>query len=154
MIDFDLSYVYLGVLVFLSLGAMVSKIDIGQLNTKWSVVEKYRWIYPSILLLISLIMFFNSTQLLNANTNFRNAVAMAQENKNISEVFVPLNNALNQHPNHPDYASYKVDILLQAYNQTKDERYYNDAVNLIQSARSKEPFNRYLIEKEIFYIND
>ncbi len=150
MIDFDLSYVYLGVLVFLSLGAMVSKVDIGQLSTKWSVIEKYRWIYPSILLLISLIMFFNSAQLLNANTNFRNAVSMAQENKNINEVFVPLNNALNQHPNHPDYASYKVDILLQAYNQTKDERYYNDAVNLIQSARSKEPFNRYLIEKEIY----
>lgn len=150
MIDFDLSYVYLGILVFLSLGAMISKVDIGQLSTKWSMVEKYRWIYPSILLVISLIMFFNSAQLLNANTNFRNAVSMAQENKNISEVFVPLNNALSQHPNHPDYASYKVDILLQAYSQTKDERYYNDAVNLIQSARSKEPFNRYLIDKEIY----
>jgi hypothetical protein len=150
MIDFDLSYVYLGVLLFLSLGAMVSKIDIGQLSTKWDIVEKYRWTYPSLLLIISLIMFFNSAQLLNANTNFQTAVSMAQQNKSITELFVPLNSALKQHPDHPDYTAYKVDVLIQAYTQTKDEKYYNEAVGLIQATRKKEPYNRYLIEKELY----
>jgi hypothetical protein len=149
LIDFDLSYVYLGILVFLSLGTMISKIEIGQLSIKWSIVEKYRWIYPSLLLIISLVMFFNTAQFLNANSNFRAAVSMAQQNKSINEFFIPLNSALKQHPDHPDYAGYKTDVLLQAYNQTKDEKYYNDAITLVQQTRKSEPFNRFLIEKEI-----
>ncbi|NHN34270.1 O-antigen ligase family protein [Paenibacillus agricola] len=148
MIDFDLSYVYLGIVLFLSLGSMISKINIGLLGSKWGIIEKYRWIYPSLLLVISLFMFFNASQLLNANSNFQNAVNQAQNNKSINEVFPLLDVALKKHSNHPEYVSYKTDILLQVYNQTKDEKYYNEAVSLIQQTRKKEHFNRSLIEKE------
>ncbi|TDF96202.1 O-antigen ligase family protein [Paenibacillus piri] len=149
MIDFDLSYVYLGILLFLCLGAMISNIDVGQLSGKWTAINKYKWIYPSVLIIFALVMFFNSTQLLNANSNFRAADSLGQNNKSINEIFVPLNNALSQHPYHPQYADFKIDILLQAYSQTKDERYYNDATALIQQTLQREPRNRFIIEKKI-----
>jgi hypothetical protein len=153
MIDFDLSYVYLGVLLFLSLGAMISKIEVGQLSEKWTDLNKYRWAYPSVLVILSLIMFFNSTRYLSANSNFRSAISIAQSSQNINEILVPLNAALQQHPNHPDYTAYKIDILFQVYNQTKDEKFYNEAASLIQQTREKEPYNRTLLEKEIHMIS-
>ncbi|OXM86517.1 DMT family transporter [Paenibacillus rigui] len=151
MIDFDLSFVYLGVLLFICLGAMISDLKVGLLNKQWTFTNNLKWIYPSILLIISLVTFFNAAQLLNANSNFRAAQAAVQSDKStINDILTPVNNALKQHPNHPDYASFKADILLQAYDQSKDERFFNDAVTLIQQTREKEPHNRYLIDKEIY----
>ncbi|WP_282939463.1 O-antigen ligase family protein [Paenibacillus sp. RC67] len=150
MIDFDLSYVYLGALLFLSLGGMISSPEHPSLSEKWQKINKYKWIYPSILVILSIVMFFSSTRMLSANSNFQAALSLAQSNKSINEIFTPLNNALNQHPNHPDYASYKIDILLQAYSQTKDENFFNQAVDLIQKTRVNEPHNRPLIDKEVY----
>ncbi|MBE1445681.1 O-antigen ligase family protein [Paenibacillus sp. OAS669] len=150
MIDFDLSYVYLGALLFLSLGGMISGSEQPALSEKWLIFNKYKWIYPSVLVILSIFMFFSSTRMLNANSSFQASISMAQSNKTINEIFVPLNNALNQHPNHPDYASYKIDFLLQVYSQTKDENFFNQAVDLIQKVRAKEPNNRALIDKEVY----
>ncbi|WP_036747095.1 O-antigen ligase family protein [Paenibacillus sp. UNC451MF] len=150
MIDFDLSYVYLGILLFLSLGGMISNPEQLLLSEKWLKINKYKWIYPTLLVIVSIFMFFSSTKMLNANSNFQSTLSLAQSNKSINEIFVPLNNALNELPNHPDYASYKIDLLLQAYSQTKDENFYNQAVDLIQKTRAKEPHNRALIDKEVY----
>jgi tetratricopeptide (TPR) repeat protein len=149
MIDFDLSYVYLGILVFLSLGAMVSG-DKTELKGRFvAMVGKYRWIYPSVILLASVILFFQSTQLLKANSNFTNAQALTQAQKPINEIFGSLDKAINTSPGHPDYAGFKIDILLQAYNQSKNESFYNDAVKLIESTREREPYNRMLVERQL-----
>ncbi|MBP1157477.1 MULTISPECIES: O-antigen ligase family protein [unclassified Paenibacillus] len=149
MIDFDLSYVYLGMLLFLSFGAMVSK-DALVLKGNWKEnVNKYKWSFPSVLLVLSLIFLFSSLQLLSANSNFNQAIATASSNKNMNEIFVPLDKSLEQHPNHPDYTGYKIDILLSAYNQTKDENFYSEAMSLLEQAREKEPNHRYLIEREL-----
>ncbi|WP_179136247.1 O-antigen ligase [Paenibacillus sp. 32352] len=150
MIDFDLSYVYLGALLFLSLGGMISGSEQPALSEKWLAFNKYKWIYPSVLVVLSIFMFFSSTKMLSANSNFQSALSLAQSSKTINEVFIPLDNALKQHPNHPDYASYKIDLLLQAYNQTKDENLFNQATDMIQKTRAKEPHNRALIDKEIY----
>ncbi|ULL19044.1 O-antigen ligase domain-containing protein [Paenibacillus sp. H1-7] len=150
MMDFDLSYVYLGVVLFLSLGAMISQITTLKTNEAFSNLSKYKWIYPSLVLIVSIIMFFNSAQLLNANSNFNAALSMTNAKKSINEIFVPLDEALKVSPNHPDYASYKIEFLLQAFDQTKDEKFYNEALNLIHSTRAKEPYNRQLIDKEVY----
>ncbi|UUZ83039.1 O-antigen ligase family protein [Paenibacillus sp. P26] len=153
MIDFDLSYVYLGILLFLSLGVMMSRDEI-EIKGGWKEsIAKYKWAYPSVLLVLSLVLFFNAVQALTANSLFSNAMAAANSNKNITEIFAPLDKALKRRPEHPDYAGYKIDILLQAYNQTKDDNWYNQAMALIKETRAKEPNNRNLLEKEIMALN-
>ncbi|MDQ1911628.1 O-antigen ligase family protein [Paenibacillus sp. GD4] len=150
MIDFDLSYVYLGILLFLSLGAMISG-DTTEFRSRWvDTINKYRWVYPSLLMVFSIVMFFQSTQLLSGNTHFKNAVALAQAQKPVSEIFASLDKAIVKNPGHPDYVGYKIDILLQLYNQTKEERYYTEALALIGQIRTTESHNRMLLEKEIY----
>ncbi|MGF9713259.1 O-antigen ligase family protein [Paenibacillus naphthalenovorans] len=152
MIDFDLSYVYLGMLLFLSFGAMLAK-DSLVIKDNWAEnVNKYKWSFPSVMLVLSLVFLFTALQLLSANSNYNKAVAVASTNKNMNDIFVPLNNALEQHPNHPDYTGYKVDILLSVYNQTKDEKYYSEAMSLLEQAREREPYNRRLIERELILL--
>lgn len=149
VIDFDMSYVFLGSLVFISLGAMISG---NPILVKWTALNNYKlkWVYPSLLLIVSLLMFINSSKMLVANSQFNQAVAAAQNQKNMNEIFTPLNKALEQHQNHPDYAGFKIDILLQAFNQSKDEKFYKEATTLIQQTLQMEPHNRLLIEKEIY----
>lgn len=149
MIDFDLSYIYLGILLFLSLGAIISN-DSITLTEKWKLsANKYRWIYPSVVIIFAVFLFFNSAQLLNANNLFRGAVAAVSEQKTVDEIFLPLDKALEITSNHPDYVMYKFDILMQAYYQTKDENYYSEAKLLLEKTLKAEPHNRQLIEREI-----
>ncbi|MGF7034590.1 tetratricopeptide (TPR) repeat protein [Paenibacillus mucilaginosus] len=147
-LDFDLSFVYLGILLFLCLGAMNS-IDEVEWKAPKEAIQKYKWTYPSVILVIALLYFFNSIQLLNGNRNFGAARAEASTNKNVNEIFTPLNKALSQHPGHPDYSAFKIDILYQLYNQTKDEKYYTEAVELTKQTLLKEPFHRSLIDREL-----
>lgn len=150
MIDFDLSYVYLGMLLFLSLGAMIS-IDAIELKGNWKEsISKYKWAYPSVLFILSLVLFYAAVQALSANSLFRNAAAASSAGKGLAEITTPLDKALKQHPLHPDYTNSKIDMLLQLYNQSKDERYYNEAIDLLQKLRQNEPHNRPAIEKEIY----
>ncbi|SFM12796.1 O-antigen ligase [Paenibacillus sp. 1_12] len=151
IIDFDLSYVFIGVLVFLSLGAMISHIS---LIPKSSLIKKpaltyINKIYPASLFVLSIIMFFISAQNLSANSSFQNALATANSNKSINEIFIPLDKALSIHKNQPDYSLYKIDILFQAYQQTKDENFYNQMLTLINQLKTDESNNRYLIEQEM-----
>jgi O-antigen ligase len=150
IIDFDLSYVFLGVVVFLSLGAMISHVTINPnfRFMKEGSIPHINKIYPLVLLVVSVIMFFISIQSLNANSLFRLASAAAGNNKSIDEIFKPLNSALSIRPNHPDYTLFKTSILYQAYSQTKDEKYYSEMQKLISQLKKQEPHNRNLVEHE------
>ncbi|MFE5324211.1 O-antigen ligase family protein [Paenibacillus sp. NPDC056579] len=151
IIDFDLSYVFLGVLVFFSLGAMISHLDS---NIQFKFVKEKNIPYinktvPALLLVLSVVMFFISAQNLKANSFFQVALANASGGKEITEVFQPLDEALKIHPNHPDYSLFKIDIMQQGYQQTKDESYYNALQSQISQLKTDEPHNRALVDQEI-----
>ncbi|MCS7464260.1 O-antigen ligase family protein [Paenibacillus doosanensis] len=151
IIDFDLSFVFLGVLVFLCLGAMISHIDTSA-TAKFIKPNALPYInkgVPAVLLVLSIVMFFISTQNLNANSLFSSAVANASGNKPINEVFNTVDKALKIHPNQPDYSIYKINILMQGYQQTKDEQYYTLLMDQINQLKQTEPHNRYLIDQEL-----
>ncbi|WP_426451085.1 O-antigen ligase family protein [Paenibacillus sp. S-38] len=152
-LDFDLSYVYLGFILYLCLGVLIS-CDKLMLKKSAAVLQRggsVRWIYPSFILLISLVLFFNAVQLVSANREFKNAKALATSGQSsLGEILAPLNQALTIDPTHPDYVYTKVGLLLQAYNQTKDEKYFAEADTLLQQARQKEPYNYLLTERQIY----
>lgn len=145
-IDFDLSYAYLGILVFLSLGAMISN-DSSALSSKISAF-KLNWSYASATAIIVLIFFFNSVQLLSANSAYYKSDELLRTSDNMAEILTPLNKALETSPHHPIYLVRKIDIMTQAFAQTKDEGYFNEAMALIKQGLEKNPYNRGLIERE------
>lgn len=150
-LDFDMSFVYLGMLLFLSLGIMISN-DTMELGGQWKeVLNSKKWAYPSIILLVSLLLFFTSVKLLSADSQFNQSRAVAASgNNNLNDILTPLDNALSQHPNHPDYVYQKVSILFQVYNQTKDDKYFTEATALLDQALQKEPFNFQLVDRKIY----
>lgn len=148
-IDFDLSYVYLGILVFISLGGMIANDNTILSNKSRQYAKIMKWTYSPIIILVSFILFFFSAQWINANSLYSQSRAHIQENKSLEEILVPLDNALDIRSYHPDYSLYKFDILMQAYHQTQDENYYSEAKLLLEKSLGTEPYNRRLIEREI-----
>jgi tetratricopeptide (TPR) repeat protein len=147
IIDFDLSYVYLEIVLFLSLGAMVS--NIGDAPFKWNLDKPIiNRVYPSILLVLSIVMFFTSVRMLSANSSFKESLAISQKNPNYNEIIKPLNDAIKLHPNHPNYALQKIGINFQVYTQNKNEQFYNEAVQLLNGLKDTEPYNRQRIAQQ------
>lgn len=148
IMDFDMSYVYISGLVFLCLGAMISGHPF-MLKRSFEGLVRYKWVYPAVMAIFSLIMFFNAAQMLSANSLYREAYELTRTGASMEEILPPLNKALDYRPEHPDYAALKIDLLLSGYSQTNQEQYYTEASQLLNLALDKEPYNRSLIERHI-----
>ncbi|GKS13974.1 hypothetical protein YDYSY3_49740 [Paenibacillus chitinolyticus] len=146
VLDFDMSYVYIGALVFLCLGAMIADVKTKEF-TKQAVPVKYA--YPSIIIVLSIVTLFVSVRYLSANSSYNKAVEVAKTSQNYMEIVSPLNNALDLRPAHPEFVLFKVDMLSQLYTQTQDNQYYQEEITLINQARNKEPYNKLLLDREI-----
>jgi tetratricopeptide (TPR) repeat protein len=157
IIDFDLSYVYLGALLFLSFGGMIAftnpfpmKFDIEK-----AAVHK---IYPASLLLLSIVLFIFSVKSLSSNSAFITFQKMLATNPSYNELVVPIDRAIQLSPNDPDYiigyssgtghVPGKVTVLDQLYSQTKDGKYLAESENLIASLKQKEPHNRGVVSAQ------
>ena len=148
MIDFDMSYVYIGALVFFSLGVLG-----GIYRDKWTLARfavlnqrRWRFILPSLLAVLSMVMFVQVFQEYAAAHHYRRAIDMAvHEERPLHEIIVPLDLAIENSPSHPEYVYTKIDWLNQAYRQTMDRSYAEQAKQLIQRIIADEPYDRQII---------
>ena len=154
VIDFDMSFVYLAAVVFLSLGALT---NLG--NKPVALLENPRkkvrdsaptWSrgYSIVLLIVSIVVLIMSIQDLKAANNFQKAVDITMTTRNYNEIQKPLDTALKINSTHPDYAMFKINLLGQLYQQTKEEIFKQEAWKLIESTKKKEPHNQLLIDRE------
>lgn len=153
ILDFELSYVYLGSLVFLCLGGMASILN-G--NPSWikklsGAVNSKSFIYPTATSIIALIFFIFSIINVNADHSYDRAIAYAKQGKSLNEVLKPLDAAIKSTSN-PDYYAQKFDFLMQVYSQAQDQQqkdsFWNQAHALTDEARKAEPNNRFLLERQ------
>lgn len=149
-IDFDLSYVYIGILLFLCLGAMLSNIKTKEL-TKRKNVKAIKWVYPSVISLLAIVMFIFAQTSLSANASFKQArdMVQTQSSNDFNEIVTPINKALNLRANHPDYAQLKVQLLQSVYLQNQQQQFYDEAQKLLDDTRAKEPYNFALTSLQI-----
>lgn len=151
MIDFDLSYVYLGAILFLALGGLLSISSSAPLRFKKdsAVIHKS---FPALLAVLSIVMFYISVQLVSANGSYKETLAVIKTSQDYNQIIKPLDQAISLHPAHPDYLLTgqvsRIGILLQVYNQvqkedpTKAEPFFNQAQDLMNQLLKKEPHNR------------
>lgn len=148
MIDFDMSYVYIGALVFFSLGVLGAvyrdKLRLPRLS---ALNQGYRrYIYPAILGLATVVILIQVFQEYAANGFYRTALFMAtEERRPLDELLVPLDHAIANSPAHPEYAYMKIDWLSQAYRQTRDRSYAEQAQAEIRRIKSFEPYDRQIL---------
>ncbi|MEX1029329.1 MAG: O-antigen ligase family protein [Paenibacillaceae bacterium] len=145
-IDFDMSFVYIEAVVFLCLGAMTVGYKPIFNIPQQSFIIKWNRIYPITLIILSLIMFIGTIQLLRANKLHNQVITSAPSIQYINDTF---DHILQIREGNPYYTLSKSQLLSQLYTQTNDEAYYNDNLELINHTLQYEPYNSELIKLKL-----
>ncbi|RAV13796.1 O-antigen ligase family protein [Paenibacillus contaminans] len=149
IIDFNMSYAYIAVLLFLCMGGMIAESEEGNGKLLAKIKSGYHKGFPIALGLLAIVFLVISLRMLSADRLYTSAVAGAQQNnKPFQEIMLELDKAIDRNPKHPDYMLFKANLLSQAYQQTKDEKFYSDLGVTIQKIKQTEPINRYVMEAQ------
>lgn len=148
-IDFDMSYIYISALVFISLGCMLapysSKLIIERLKGKteqsWQKVA-----YPAVIGLLSLFLLFVAIRENSAVQKYDKVYELAvQQQTPLDQLLPMLNDAIDVSPKHATFSLTKADWLEQAYKQTTVASLLDDALSAVKQGRESDPYNRGLL---------
>ncbi len=148
-IDFNLSYVYLGLLLFVSLGSLASGIENWNAPLASRVHEKekiVKYSFSSIMTVLSIIVLVVSIRSMSGNQWFRQALAGASQNAPYQEIVEHADKALRIQPSHPDYFELKFSIMSQIAPQTGDPQMYEEVNRLFEDFTRKEPNHKFLYD--------
>ena len=145
-IDFDMSYVFVGTLVFLCLGGMLATGPLPSFPFRTPFAGRGRWLYPVGLLLGFVIFFAVSINHVYAHNLYKMVKTNAAGGQPIN--LQTLNRALDM-VKHPEFADLKLQVLISLYNQTKDNRYAEEADRLLQEVKKSEPYYKQFIYQEL-----
>jgi len=151
LIDFDMSFVYIGALVFFTLGILAAVYRDKWSFSRLSVLNHVRWryVYPVLLAIMSVTMFLQVFQEYAGAQLYRQALHMAvEERRPFEEILVPLDQAIAYSPAHPAYAYTKIEWLSQAYRSTSDRSYAEQAQTEIRRIKHFEPYDRQILLAE------
>jgi O-antigen ligase len=150
LIDFDMSFVYVGSLVFFCIGAMLSPLKnnmaipwLSNYNTK-----VWRTVFPASVIVLSIVMLTWVFRENAAIQNFEKAIAMANENKPLNQLLPAIDNAINLSPTQTEFSLMKIDWLIQAHRQTGDISYNEAARDAIIHSKRYVTHNRSLLLSE------
>ena len=152
LLDFDMTFVYLGAMVFFCFGAMGAEIELKKFDMallKLQVRKAKHKIMPALLATVAVISFFSTFQSVKADQLYNKAMDELNISADFSKIMNFLDRAIVTKPNHPEYVRFKVNLLRGAYLQTQDEKYYREATALIEKLREKEAYNKELLVEHI-----
>ncbi|UNK18022.1 O-antigen ligase family protein [Paenibacillus sp. N3/727] len=148
-LDFNMSYVFLGILVFLGLGGMAAVMDSKPL-TKWKIKDTTaRGIYSGAVGIGAIVILITSVRYIQASSSALEARKVAQTSKSYEEIKAPLDKDLSIRPSHPDSVLLLSSLYHSVYKQTQDETFYNMSVELLNKALKDEPSNKFMINRLI-----
>ncbi|WP_135556443.1 O-antigen ligase family protein [Paenibacillus cymbidii] len=153
IIDFEMSYAYLGVIIFLSLGGMTAMSALRPLAEEKKLFdwERWRWIYPSLVSVIAVVLLVSVFIHFRADRFYKQTYTSLREQQPFQESLALLDKAIGLKPYHPDYLLLKANLMDQAYEQSKDDAskkaYMDESVKLVEKVAKKEPYNRGVFEE-------
>lgn len=149
VMDFNMSYLFIGVLVFISLGGMTAFIDSNPLKKlKWNP-KTISTGYGVLVGIISIVLLITSITFTSAASSYNKAVETVASSNDYTVISQPLDKALSIRPNHPNYVDMKVSLDTQIYSQLQNDQYYNQAFDRLQSALKAESSNVMLYQRLI-----
>lgn len=147
LIDFDLSFVYIGAVCSLAFGGLTSPTPSKEGQT--FTLSWRRAIFPTVLFIIAMITVFINFMHYTAHRSFLSASEQAlQQQVSFSEISQDIDTALSYYAYHPTYTFQKMNIIQQVYTQTKDPKYLAEAEQLLSKMKSREPYSLQLVEYE------
>ncbi|WP_054942201.1 O-antigen ligase family protein [Paenibacillus ihuae] len=150
LLDFNLSYAFMGILVFLSLAGMSVAMDSRTLRRNWNK-SSLRIGYFAILAAGTLFLLFLTIGYLGSSNAAMKAKNLIGVSQSYEEIKAPLVEALKDRPFHPESALYLSSMDQQVFNQTKDEQYLEEAYSVVSRAVEDEPYNKELLKQLVGY---
>ncbi|MGO4788191.1 O-antigen ligase family protein [Paenibacillus sp. 2KB_20] len=149
ILDFNMSYVFMGILVFLGLGGMAAVMDSKPIK-KWSLQDSTaRNIYTAVIGLASIIVLITSIRYVQAAEAGMEARRIVQVSSSFEEIKAPLDKDLSIRPSHPDSVLLTASLYQTIYKQEQDENFYNASVDLLNKALKAEPYNKSMLSRLI-----
>ncbi|MDK8181670.1 O-antigen ligase family protein [Paenibacillus sp. UMB4589-SE434] len=144
ILDFNMSYVFMGILVFIGLGGMSAAIDSKPFTKLSWNPTKVRSIYITALGLVSVVLLITAITFVSASNSFNQSVAAAGSSNDYTQITTPLDKALGIQGHHPNYVGMKADLLSQIYKQTQKEEFFTAADSLLKDTLKSESSNKQL----------
>ncbi|MEC0171195.1 O-antigen ligase family protein [Paenibacillus graminis] len=144
ILDFNLSYAFMGILVFIGLAGMGAAMDSKPLRRNWNK-PGIRFSYLAVLAIGIIFMFFLSVSAVGSSNSVMKAKRLIGVSQSYEELKAPLMATLKDRPYHPEAAAYLASMDHQVFNQTKDEQYLNEAFSVLNRALKDEPNNKILL---------
>ncbi|AWB46187.1 polymerase [Paenibacillus sp. CAA11] len=147
--DFNLSFVFIGMLVFLGLAGMAASMEakpFAKINIKANTVRASLSI---VLGIASIVLLVVAGRFIQANSDILKGQELMRSSTNYKEIKEPIDKGLSIRGSHPDAAIFETSLLLTAYRQTQNEEFYTEAHNLITKVLKKEPYNKDLYKQLI-----
>lgn len=147
ILDFNMSYVFMGILVFLGLGGMASVMNSKPIK-KWNVQDSTaRNIYSAVVGLASIILLITSIRYVQAAEAGLEARKIVQVSTSFEEIKAPLDKDLSIRPSHPESVLLLNSLYQSLYQQSQDEGFFQLSTNLLNQVLDDEPHNKSMLNQ-------
>lgn len=158
VLDFNMSYVYVSILVFFSLGGMAAAIKATPFSRKKEADAKTKTtdaskgiptLYTAAAGIAAIVLLVFSGRYVAAAGDAQEASRLFQspEQKSYEQVREPLDNALKIRPTDPTTVVQLAAVLQSVYNSTQDINYLNEAETVLKNALEREPYSKGIINQ-------
>jgi len=141
LIDFGMTYLFYGFIVFLCLGVLAGT-QRQLLNLKWGETRKFRIQQAASALIgvTAIVIFVLAARWLYAANQFGTYTkAVSTNSANFETMMKYLDDGLSKHPGHPLLLGQAASLSYQAYKQTNETRFLEMSERYLQPLLDKEP---------------
>lgn len=149
LLDFNMSYVFIGMLVFIGFGGMAAAIDPRPVQRFKVSSSAARAIYTAIAGVSIIVLLFISVRFLQANHYAYAAKEVAEISQSFEEIKAPLDKDLAIRSAHSDSLLTLSSLYQQGFQQTQDDQFYNAGVDLLRKGLKAEPYNKGMVKQLI-----
>ncbi|MGW8443652.1 O-antigen ligase family protein [Paenibacillus sp. S33] len=144
LLDFNMSYVFMGILVFIGLGGMAAAMDAQPVKRLVMKPEGFRPIYSIVIGVLSIVLLFVGLRFAQASNAAWEAKALESSNS-FEQRQAAYNKDLNLRPTHIDSIVGLSSMYYQVYKQTKREEFYTGGMTIVDLGLQAEPYNRNML---------
>ncbi|MDT3428102.1 hypothetical protein J2Z22_003692 [Paenibacillus forsythiae] len=148
VLDFNLSYAFMGLLVFIGLAGMAAAMDAKPLAVRWNS-SGIRFGYIALACAGTLAILFVSLRYIGSANAAEDAKIIAQRSQSYEEIKAPLVKALKNRPSHPESVLLLAAMDNQVYSQNKNEQFAAESLSVLTRALKDEPNNKLLLKQLI-----
>lgn len=149
ILDFNMSYVFMGILVFLGLGGMAAVMNNKPVKKLRFTGTGSQFAYLGVVGILSIIVMFTSVRYLQSSYAAVEAQQVAQSSQSFEEIKAALDKDLSIRKTHPDSLQLMAEIYQQVYTQTQDEQFYNEGMAWLEEGLAAEPYNKNMLKQQI-----